>query len=629
VTRGLADRIADGRVHVLDGAMGTMLYGKGVFVHVCYDELNLTRPDLVREIHAAYVAAGADILETNTFGANPVKLSSHGLDADTEAINAAAARLARGAAGDRVSVVGAIGPLGIRIEPFGPTARDEAEAYFGRQAAGLLDGDVDGFILETFADVDELLAAYRAVRALSDLPVIAQMTITDGGKTTYGTDVESFASRLAESGADVIGLNCAVGPAGMLDAIERMAAVTDRPLSAQPNAGLPRDVGDRKMYLASPEYMARYARRFIEVGARFVGGCCGTTPEHIRRIRDQVGTLQPRRSTGVMVTAGTPGTADTAGAAVPLAERSRWGAKLAKGEFAVSVEVAPSRGWRPDDLLAAARRLEAAGVDAVALLDTPRAQSRMGVLPSAILIERETGIETLMHYTCRDRNMLGMISDLLGGAAAGLRNILIVTGDAPAMGPYPDMTAVFDIDSIGLTNVVHRLNQGLDPGANSIGEPTRWVIGVGVNHGAADLEREIKRFYWKVDAGAEFAITQPVFDAEPLAAFLEQVKDFRIPVLAAIRPLRSLRHAEFLANEVPGVVVPPPVLDRMRVAQAKGDEAATAEGVAIARETLAAVRGLVQGVQVAGSVARVEAALEVLEPAENLTVVPRNPPRHR
>jgi homocysteine S-methyltransferase len=616
VSRDLRRRIADGRVHVLDGAMGTMLYGRGVFVHVCYDQLNLTQPELVREIHAEYVAAGADVIETNTFGANPVKLSSHGLEDDTEAINAAAARLAREAAGDRVSVVGAMGPLGIRIEPFGPTARDEAEGYFARQTLGLLAGGVDGFILETFADLEELLAAYRAVRTASDLPVIAQMTITDGGKTGYGTDVEAIARQLDEAGADVIGLNCAVGPAGMLDAIERMAAVTQRPLSAQPNAGLPRDVGDRKMYLASPEYMARYARRFIEVGARFVGGCCGTTPEHIKKIRDQVATLQPRRAAaagGVQAAAGAEGAEGAGKPVAPLGERSRWGAKLARGEFAVSVEVTPPRGWQPDDMLAAARRLEAAGVDAVALLDTPRAQSRMGVLPSAILIEREVGIETVMHYTCRDRNMLGMISDILGAAAAGLRNILIVTGDAPAMGPYPDTTAVFDIDSIGLTNVVHRLNQGLDPGANPIGAPTRWVVGVGVNHAAADQEREIRRFYWKVDAGADFAVTQPVFDAEPLAAFLEQVKEFRIPVLAAIRPLRSLRQAEFLANEVPGVAVPQSVLDRMRVAQARGDHAAAAEGVAIARETLEAVRGLVQGAQVAASVARVEAALEVLQ----------------
>jgi methionine synthase I (cobalamin-dependent)/5,10-methylenetetrahydrofolate reductase len=610
LTRSLADRIADGRVHVLDGAMGTMLYERGVFVHVCYDEINLTQPDLVREIHEEYVRAGAEILETNTFGANPVKLSSYGLEGETETFNEAAARLARDAAGERVSVVGAIGPLGIRIEPFGPTAREEAEAYFGRQVDGLLAGDVDGFILETFSDLEEMAAAFRAARARSTLPIIAQMTTTEGGKTAYGTDVEAIARRLVALGADVIGLNCAVGPAGMLDAIERMGALTDRPLSAQPNAGLPRDVGDRKIYLASPEYMARYARRFIESGVRFIGGCCGTTPEHIRRIRDHVITLQPRRSQPVIARA-----AVTAPAGVepsPLADRSRWGAKLARGEFLVSVELLPPKGWRPDELLARVRRLKEAGIDAVNLFDTPRAQSRMGVLPAAMLVEREVGIETVVHYTCRDRNMLGMVSDILGAAATGLRNILIVTGDAPAMGPYPDTTAVFDIDSIGLTNVVYRLNHGLDPGGSAIGEPTRFVIGVGVNHGAVDLEREVKRFYWKVDAGAEFAVTQPVFDPATLAAFLERVRDFRIPVLAAIWPLISLRNAEYLANEVPGVRVPPAVIERMRAAQAHGDAAAAREGVLIAREVLAAVRGLVQGVHLAAPFGRIEAALDVI-----------------
>jgi homocysteine S-methyltransferase len=611
MTASLADLIADQRVHVLDGAMGTMLYSHGVFVHVCYDELNLKQPELIEDVHRSYVKAGAEILETNTFGANPVKLSSYALDGDTERVNSAAARLAREAAGSRARVVGAIGPLGIRIEPFGPTSRAEAEAYYGRQVEGLLAGGVDGFILETFSDVDELHAALRAVRARSPLPVIAQMTIAESGKTAYGTDVETIAARLTAMEADVIGLNCAVGPAGMLDGIERMAAVTDRPLSVQPNAGLPRDVGDRKIYLASPEYMARYARRFIEAGARFVGGCCGTTPEHIRRIHEQVATLQPRRATTVAVRDARP--AATGVEPVPLAQRSRWGAKLAQGAFVKSVELLPPKGWRPDELLARARRLHEAGLDAVNLLDTPRAQSRMGVLPSALLIEREVGIEAVAHYTCRDRNMLGMISDILGAAATGLRNILIVTGDAPVMGPYPDATAVFDIDSIGLTNVVRRLNAGLDPGGNSIGEPTRYVIGVGVNPGAVDLELEIRRFYWKVDAGADFAITQPVFDAEQLVRFQDRIRDFRIPLLAAIWPLMSLRNAEFLANEVPGVSVPARVIERMRVAQTRGEAAAAAEGVRIAREVLAEVRDLVQGVELAAPLGRIERALEVLE----------------
>jgi methionine synthase I (cobalamin-dependent)/5,10-methylenetetrahydrofolate reductase len=607
----LRSLIDDQRVHLFDGAMGTMLYAKGFFLNVCYDELALKQPALVREVHEEYVRAGAEILETNTFGANPIKLGPHGLADQTEHINQVAAELARTAAGGRASVVGAIGPLGLRLEPFGPTSRDEARDQFRRQVNGLLAGGVDGFVLETFSDLEEVHAALRAVRDACDLPVVAQMTIGTDGLTAYGTAPEDFARRLAEWGADVIGVNCSVGPAGVLDAIERMAKATDRPLSAQPNAGLPKDVGDRKIYLASPEYMASYARRMVEAGARFVGGCCGSTPEHIRKMRDYLTSVAPRQPSVVVsreaVAATTGGVAE-----IPLGERSRWGKKLAAGEFVTSVEIVPPKGVNPEPMLAQCRALKAAGVDAVNVPDGPRAQSRMGVLPSAMMIEREVGLETVIHYCCRDRNLLGMLSDILGAAAAGLRNILVITGDPPKMGPYPDSTAVFDIDSIGLTNLVYRLNHGLDPGNNPIGAPTKWVIGVGVNPAAVDLDRELSRFHWKVDAGAEFAVTQPVFDPAQLETFLKRVESYRIPIVAGIWPLLSLRNAEFLANEVPGVSVPDAVLTRMRAAQEKGKEAALAEGVRIAREMLAGVRSAVQGVQVSAPFGKVEVALEVL-----------------
>src|SRR5437867_7508934 len=599
----------DGRVHVLDGAMGTMLYGKGFFLNVCYDELNLKQPKLVQEVHEAYVRAGAELIETNTFGANPKKLASYGLADDTEKINTAAARLARAAAGDRVSVLGAVGPLGVRIEPFGPTSREEAFTLFRRQVDGLLAGGVDGFILETFSDLDEIHAALRAVRSACDLPVITQMTIGTDGLTHYGTDPETFAKQLAEWGADVIGVNCSVGPAGVLDAVERMVKATDRPISGVPNAGLPRDVGDRKIYLASPEYMASYARRMIEAGARIVGGCCGTTPEHIKKIRDYVASVVLRHQPAVVPreTIAPPAGVEE----VPLAARSRWGAKLARGELVTSVEIVPPKGVDATPMLEQCRALKAAGVDAVNVPDGPRAQSRMGVLPSAILIQREVGIETVIHYCCRDRNLLGMLSDILGAHAAGLRNILIITGDPPKMGPYPEATAVFDIDSIGLTNLVFRLNHGLDPGNNPIGAPTQWTIGVGVNPGAVDLDRELSRFAWKVDAGAEFAVTQPVFDPAQLDTFLKRAEQFKIPIVAGIWPLISLRNAEFLANEVPGVSVPESVLARMRQAQEKGKDAALAEGVEIAREMFQQVKRAVQGVQVSAPFGRVEVALEV------------------
>jgi len=600
--------IDDGRAHVVDGAMGTVLYGRGVLLNVCFDELALKQPDLVREIHQEYVRAGAEILETNTFGANPLKLAHYGLAAETEAINAAAARLAVEAAGSRAVVVGAIGPLGIRIEPFGETSREEATVAFARQVAGLVAGGVDGFILETFSDLGELQAAVEAVRRHSTLPIIAQVTIGNDGKTIYGTAPATFGPMVEAMGVQVVGVNCSVGPQGILEAVERLAEVTTLAIAAQPNAGLPRDVGDRKIYMASPEYMASYARRMVEAGARFVGGCCGTTPEHIKAMASFVQSVSPRH-TSLISTSAAP---DPGVAPVPLGERSRLGAKLAAGSFVTTVEIVPPKGVDPAPMLQQCRQLKAAGVDAVNVPDGPRAQSRMGALLSGLLIEREVGIESVVHYACRDRNLLGMLSDLLGAAASGLHNLLLITGDPPKMGPYPEATAVFDIDAIGLTNLVQRLNRGLDPGHNAIGLPTSFVIGVGVNPAATDFERELRRLAWKVEAGAEFAVTQPVFDLRQLDRFLQAVEQFRIPIVGGIWPLVSLRNAEFLANEVPGITVPDEILDRMRRASEVGREAALAEGVRIAQEMLAAVRDRLSGAQVSAPLGRVPVALDVL-----------------
>ncbi len=604
----LRELIDDGRSHVVDGAMGTMLYGRGVFLNICYDELVLKQPDLIRDIHREYVRAGAELLETNTFGANPLKLAHYGLAADTERLNAEAATLAREAAGGRAAVLGALGPLGLRIEPFGETSVAEARDAFGRQVDGLLEGGVDGFIIETFSDVEEVHAALEAIRQRSGLPVIAQMTVGNDGKTHYGTDPATFGPQLQALGADVVGVNCSVGPHGVLEAVEKLAKVVTIPISAQPNAGLPREVGDRKIYMASPEYMASYARRMVEAGARFVGGCCGTTPEHIKAMVGYVKSVRPRHTTSHAVQ---PVQAEPR-PAVPLAERSRFGAKLARGEFITTVEIVPPKGVDPAPMFQQVRALAAAGVDAVNVPDGPRAQSRMGALLSGLLIQRELGMEPVVHYACRDRNLLGMLSDLLGAAASDIRNLLIVTGDPPKMGPYPDATAVFDIDSIGLTNLVSRLNHGLDPGGNALGGTTRFVIGVGVNPAAPDPALELRRFAWKVEAGAEYAITQPVFDLEQLEQFLVKVESFRLPIIAGIWPLVSLRNAEFLANEVPGVNVPQRVLDRMREASARGKEAALEEGVRIAQEMLAAVRHKVAGVQVAAPLGRAEVALRVI-----------------
>ncbi len=603
--------ISDSRPHVFDGAMGTMLYSRGVYINRCYDELNLRDPDLVREVHRAYIRAGAEIIETNSYGANCLKLARHGLEKDIHAINARAAEIARSVAGDRVCVAGAIGPLGVRIEPYGPTSLSEARDLFAEQAEGLAEGGVDLFVLETFSDVLEMHQALLAVKSVCDLPIVAQMVIREDGHTPLGTDAPLVAERLSEWGADVVGMNCSVGPHTMLEMVERLVAVADRPISAQPNAGLPREVDGRKMYMASPEYMAKYAARMIRKGASFVGGCCGTTPDHIARIADAVRALVPGTARISLPTVAH----ETLREPVPLAERSNWGAKLDRGEFLTTVEIVPPRGADPEKMLEGVELLKDASIDGVNVPDGPRAQSRMGVLATALIIQQRVGIEPVIHYCCRDRNLLGMLSDLLGAQALGLRNLLLITGDPPKMGPYPDATAVFDIDSIGLTNLVAQLNRGSDPGGSAIGDPTSFVIGVGVNPGAADLEHELRRFYWKVEAGAEYAITQPVFDLAQLEIFLERLdrEGIRIPIIAGVWPLVSARNAEFLANEVPGVAVPEAILQRMRKASARGKEFGLEEGISIAQQMLASAQSSIQGVQVSAPFGKVPLALRVSE----------------
>ncbi len=622
----LIERLLDPQqVVVFDGAMGTMLYAKGVFINQCYDELDLRAPDLVREVHSAYVKAGAEIIETNTFGANRTKLTPYGLESQVEEINKAAARIAREEAGDNVLVAGAVGPLGVRLEPFGPTSASEAREIFGEQMKALKEGGADFFLLETFADLAEIEQAILAAREVdAAMPIVAQMTIGTDCLTPYGASAEDIAKALDAFGADILGLNCSVGPQIILDAVEKMTKVTRKKLSAQPNAGMPREVGGRSMYMASPEYMATYAAHLARAGARVVGGCCGTTPEHIAAIVEGIRPLSPRqprvirreRRTGEfpVVTQAKPVEP------IAFAERSKFAGKIARGEFVTSVEIVPPRGVDASKMLRDTGALKSAGVDAVNVPDGPRAQSRMGALLTSLLIEQQVGIETVTHYCCRDRNLLGMLSDLLGASAIGLRNMLIITGDPPKMGPYPNATAVFDIDAIGLTNLVNNLNHGMDPGGNAIGAPTCFTIGVGVNPGAIDLEHELRRFTWKVEAGAEYAITQPVFDVEQLEAFLAKLDGNRIPIIAGVWPLVSLRNAEFLANEVPGVTVPEHIIARMRRANEKSKEHGVQEGIAIAREMLERVRPSVQGVQVSAPFGKVELALEVFQ--DTLTPMP-------
>jgi methionine synthase I (cobalamin-dependent)/5,10-methylenetetrahydrofolate reductase len=602
--------IADEHVYLFDGAMGTMLYAKGVFINKCYDELNLRSPEIVHEIHRQYVRAGAEILETNTYGANGVKLAGFGIEHELRDINLRGAELARKAAGDAVYVAGGIGPLGIRLEPYGPTSLEEAREYFRQQAEALRDGGVDLFVLETMSNIAEIEQGILAIRDVCSLPIIAQMTIGTDGRTTYGDVPRTIAQRLDRAGADVIGLNCSVGPDVMLDAIEEMAQVTARKISCQPNAGLPRDVNGRQMYMASPDYFAKYAKRLIHKGVKFLGGCCGTTPEHVKMMADAVRPLSPRRAFVIVERNGSK--EEVAGVdPAPMATRSNWGRKLAAGEFVTTIEITPPKGPNPDAMIKSVHSIKRAGVDAVNVPDGPRAQNRMGAIAVAVLLQQNCGIETVLHYCCRDRNLLGMHSDLLGCAALGLRNLLLITGDPPKMGPYPEATAVFDIDSIGLTNMVTLMNRGLDLGSNPFGEPTRFTVGIGVNPGHLDLPYELRRLDWKVKAGAEYAITQPVFDVRQLEHFLDEIEPMKLPVVAGIWPLLSYRNAQFMNNEVPGVSVPDDVMERMRIASEKSKEHGMREGVTIARETLARVRGRVAGVQVSAPLGRVDLALEV------------------
>ncbi len=600
-----------------DGAMGTLLYAKGVFINKCYDELNLTQPDLVRGIHNEYLSAGADIIETNTFGGNSARLMRHGLVDKGHEINVKGARLAREAAdafnlkkAGNVLVAGSVGPLGIRIEPLGKTSREEARAWFREQIAALVEGGVDLIMLETFGYLEELHQAFLAAReAAPGLPVVAQATIDEEGNCLDGASAEAFAKRATEWGADAIGCNCSVGPVAMLEAIERIRRVTTIPLAAQPNAGIPRNIEGRNIYLCSPEYMASYARKFVNAGVSLVGGCCGTTPEHIKSMKSSLRMADIKGRSGAyqvaMVREG-----KTSLTPPPLAQRSETGRKLSTGEFVTMVEIVPPKGIDFRKELDGAHYLKAAGIDAINIPDSPRASARMSNMALCLLIQQEVGIETILHFTCRDRNVLSMQSDLLGAWGTRLRNLICITGDPPKLGNYPDATAVFDVDAIGLVNIVHNLNCGLDIGGNPIGSGTGFVIGVGANPGIVNIDEEVRRFEYKVEAGADYAVTQPVFDIGLLESFLRRIEHCRIPVLAGIWPLVSVRNAEFMKDEL-RVSVPDSIIERM--AAAPNTEAARAEGIEIARQMLRQVRGLVQGAQVSAPLGRYSSALAVLE----------------
>ncbi len=607
MTTDLISRLQKGAV-LCDGAMGTLLYAKGIFINRCYDELNVSQPDLIRTIHQEYLHAGADVIETNTFGANSFRLSKHGCVDKLVDVNRQGVRLAREAAKSFDALVaGAVGPLGVRIEPLGKISLAEARAAFHEQIAALNEEGVDLLILETFGYLEELHQAILAAREVNpQLPIVAQVTIDEDGNCLDGSAPEHYGPQIEAWGADVVGCNCSVGPVAMLDAVERVRAVTTAPLSAQPNAGMPRSVEGRNIYLCSPEYMAEFARRFVDVGVRLIGGCCGTTPEHIHVMKAFLRAV----SGGTMARKPAALAKAQPVEVPPLRERSLMGRKIADGEFLTMVEIVPPRGTDGSREIDGARFLKSVGVDGVNIPDSPRASARMSNQALCLLVQQQVGIEPILHYTCRDRNVLGIQSDLLGASAIGIRNLICITGDPPKMGDYPDATAVFDVDAIGLVNIVHNLNRGLDIGGNPIGASTKFVIAVGANPGSPNIDEEIRRFEYKVEAGAELAVTQPVFDIRLLEEFLRRIEHCRIPVVAGIWPLTSTRNAEFMKNEL-RVSIPDEIFARM--AKVTTVDAARAEGVAIARDMLAAVRHMVQGAQIAAPFGRYSCAVDVLE----------------
>ncbi|RLD93857.1 MAG: bifunctional homocysteine S-methyltransferase/methylenetetrahydrofolate reductase [Bacteroidetes bacterium] len=593
---------------LLDGAMGSLIYEKGVFIDKCYDELNLSRPELIGSIHEEYVRAGSMVIETNTYGANRFKLKSHNLLDQIEEINLKGVALARQSAGDEVYVAGSMGPSGQEIEPWGDTTLEEVFEGYAEQARILNQAVVDLFILETFQDIREMEQAIKAIKSVSGLPVVAMMTVGEDGLTRYGVDLEDVTNALTKSEASVIGLNCTVGPKPMLDFVEQMGRLTDKPLCLMPNAGRPQFTDGRMIYMSTPEYFSVYTKRFIERGVRVLGGCCGTTPEHIGKMANALAMKQTRIQHSINIGV-KPVSEEPLPEPVPVAEKSKLSAKMLSGQQVVLVEMVPPRSTDITKPLEGARLLQEHRVDAINIPDGPRATARMTGLALAVLLQNQVDIETVLHYTCRDRNLLGMQSDLLGATAMGIRNILAITGDPPMIGDYPQATAVFDIDSIGLVHLINNLNHGIDVGEKRIGDPTSFFAGVGVDPNSVNPENELHRLQLKKEAGAEYIITQPVFDVDSLEKFLEKADLGSLSLIAGIWPLVSLRNAEFMKNEVPGVYVPDEVISRIAKYETKDDQLKA--GIEIAQGMIDRVAGFVQGIQVSAPFGRYKLAVEV------------------
>ena len=603
------ERIKKG-VILFDGAMGTMLYGEGVSLSSCFEEVSVSNSALVGSIHRQYIEAGAQVIETNSFGANPIKLKTYQLENKTEEINRAAAGIARKEAGSDIYVAGSVGPLGQRLAPLGPISIKEAKEAFKIQISALVGEDIDLILFESFRDVKELLLAAGVAKALAPgMPVQAQFTLGPLNAEEYKKEAPSIAKQLeAENNIDVVGVNCGIGPDHMLEILMAIKPFVKKPIAVMPNAGLPREIDNRNMYLASPSYLGTYALKFMEAGASIIGGCCGTTPAHIKEAGKMIIALGAAVSEIKVTSVAEKAVQEKE--EVLLESRSSLGKALADGSWITTVELVPPMGTDLSKIIERSAELKAKGIHYINLPDGPRASSRISVGITALEIEKKAGIETIPHICCRDKNLIGIQSELLGFQAVGLRNAFIITGDPPKVGNYPDVTGVFDVDAIGLITLAKRLNKGIDFGGKELSGQTSFVIGAGANPATTGLEREIERCFLKAEAGADYFITQPVFDYEHLLSFIEKIKETKIPVIAGIWPLASYRNALFLNNEVPGVTIPDYIMSRMEKTKTK--EEGVREGVLIAREILAAVKHAVKGIQISPPFGVIQSAIDVI-----------------
>lgn len=606
----ILERINSG-ILLFDGGMGTELYNRGIFINQCFEALNLTNPSLVEQIHKDYKSAGAEVIQANTFGANILKLKSYDLAEKIYDINFKGVEIAKKVADDDIYVAGSIGPLGSQMEPLGPISKKEARQYFKEQIKPQVDAGADILVIETFIYPYELKEAVIAAREISDIPVIAMMTIDEDTTSLTGAPAEFMIIQLESTGADIIGVNGTCGPQAMLRWLEIVRPLTNKPISLMPFAGKPKEIDGRNIYLASPEYLGEYAKHYIQAGANVIGGSSGIGPEHIKRMRNTIAALKPELKAKSFSKIEKIEIRDGIELIKPK-DKSRLSRRIEDGHFVTFVELLAPKGIDASKVLSKAKEMHHYGIDVINIPDGPRASARMSALALATLIRRDIGIETVLHYVCRDRNVIGMQSDLLGAHALGLKNILAITGDPPKIGNYPDATAVFDVDAIGLVNILNRLNHGEDIAGNPIGDPTGFHIGVGANPGAVDFENELRRLDWKIEAGAEYVVTQPVFDLKIFEKFINKTKHLNIPIIAGLWPLVSIRNAEFMNNEVPGCDVPEEILKRLRKYQ--GDkEAGINEGIEIARETLDIIKNDIAGIQISAPFGRVESVIAVLE----------------